>query len=75
VHVVIVWSVVELRGLGCNGHGGMQVCFQQNIHGRSLADIKVLAGQYEEAPSTYSTASATALFEDSGRVKRRAVPK
>eukprot|EP00879_Flechtneria_rotunda_P004053 GHRR01004296.1.p1 GENE.GHRR01004296.1~~GHRR01004296.1.p1 ORF type:complete len:958 (+),score=345.87 GHRR01004296.1:210-3083(+) len=41
-------------------------CFRQNIHGRSHADIRRLAQQYELPPSMYTVATAAGLFRKNG---------
>jgi hypothetical protein len=43
-----------------------QVCFKQNIHGRSLADIKAMAKAWEAAPPNYTLATADSLFKEEG---------
>jgi hypothetical protein len=44
----------------------LQVCFKQNIHGRSLADIKAMAKAWEAAPLNYTLATADSLFKEEG---------
>jgi hypothetical protein len=43
-----------------------QVCFKQNIHGRSLADISAMATAWEAAPPNYTLATADSLFKEEG---------
>jgi hypothetical protein len=42
------------------------VCFEQNIHQRSLEDITALARQWEAPPGTYTTATASLLLGEAG---------
>jgi hypothetical protein len=44
----------------------LQVCFKQNIHGRSLADITAMAKAWEAAPPNYTLATADSLFKEEG---------
>jgi hypothetical protein len=44
----------------------LQVCFKQNIHGRSLAEISAMAKAWEAAPPNYTLATADSLFKEEG---------